>query len=305
MTMEPRLFCFGLGYAAEVLARHLLIEGWRVAGTAREPERVAALRRLGIDAHRFDGDHLLPADALDEVTHLLASVPPVADGDPVLLACGPAIVAAKEHLRWIGYLSTTGVYGDYRGAWVDETAPLRPTSERAWRRVAAEAAWLDLNRFHDLPVRIFRLAGIYGPGRSVLDDLRKGTARRIVKRGQVFSRIHVEDIATVLRASMDRPQTGDLYNVCDDEAARPQDVIAFACDLLGRPPPPEIPFEQAELSPMAQTFWADNRRVRNNRIKTDLEVRLAYPTYREGLRAILATESQPAEVLTRPVSPLR
>jgi nucleoside-diphosphate-sugar epimerase len=288
--MDRRLFCFGLGYSAEVLVRALLAEGWQVAGTAREPGRLAHLRALGVEVFSFDHANPLPEGALRGTTHLLSSVPPDAEGDAVLAGCTAAILAEADHLRWIGYLSTTGVYGDYRGAWVDETSPLRPTSERAWRRVSAEAGWLDFDRLHHLPVAVFRLAGIYGSGRSALDDLRAGTAKRVVKRGQVFSRIHVEDIATVLRASIEKPpQGGAIYNVCDDEAAKPQDVIAFAAELLGMTPPPEIAFEAAALSPMAQTFWSDNKRVRNDRIKSELGVAMRYPTYREGLRALAAS----------------
>ncbi len=285
--MAPRLFCFGLGYSAGRLAQGLLGEGWRVAGTAREAARLAELSEQGIETFAFDREHRLAPGALDGTTHLLASVPPDSQGDPALDACTRAIIAAKSSLEWVGYLSTTGVYGDYRGAWVDESSPLRPTSERAWRRVGAEVGWLDLQRLHGLPVHIFRLAGIYGPGRSPLDEVRAGTARRIVKRGQLFSRIHVEDIAAVLRASMRAPHPGAVYNVCDDEAAPPQDVVAYACRLLGAAVPPEIPYEQAELSAMAQSFWADNKRVRNTRMKQELGVSLAYPTYREGLRALL------------------
>jgi nucleoside-diphosphate-sugar epimerase len=284
--MDLRFFCFGLGYTAEVLVRRLLTEGWQVAGTAREFDRLASLTDLGIETFRFDREHPLPLGALAGATHILASVPPDVDGDPVLDLCAPAIVAAAKSLQWVGYLSTTGVYGDYRGAWVDETSSLRPTSQRSWRRVTAEAGWLDLNRLHELPVHVFRLAGIYGPGRSAIDDVRAGKARRIVKPGQVFSRIHVDDIAKVLRSSFDHPRPGAVYNVCDDEAARSEDVVAFACESLGVAPPPEIPFEQADLSPMAQSFWTDNRRVRNDRIKQDLGVVLEYPTYREGLRAL-------------------
>jgi nucleoside-diphosphate-sugar epimerase len=284
--MSPRLFCFGLGYSAEVLARRCLAAGWHVAGTAREANHLARLTDLGIETFRFDRQHGLPGGALAGTTHILASVPPDADGDPVLDLARPAILAAKSSLSWIGYLSTTGVYGDYAGAWVDERSALRPSSSRSWRRVNAEAAWLDLHRREALPSHVFRLAGIYGPGRCVLDEVRAGQARRIVKQGQVFSRIHVEDIAAVLQASMTRPAPGGIYNVCDDEAAPPEDVVAFACDLLGAVVPPETPFEQAILSPMAQSFWVDNRRVHNDRIKHDLGVTLQFPTYREGLRAL-------------------
>ena len=192
-------------------------------------------------------------------------------------------------LAWIGYLGTTAVYGDRQGGWVDEETPIEPTLARADRRARAEAAWLKSG----LPVHIFRLAGIYGPGRNAFVNLKDGTARRIVKPGQVFSRIHVEDIATVLEASIARPRPGAIYNVCDDEPAPPQDVVAHAAELMGVAPPPEQPYETADLSPMARTFYKDNRRVRNERIKRELGVRLAYPTYREGLAALLPIEVGP------------
>jgi nucleoside-diphosphate-sugar epimerase len=273
------LFCFGFGYCAQHLARRLAAQGWAVAGTSRQAMAGTVL---------FDRDHPLAAQSLAGVTHLLSSVPPDALGDPVLDVAGPAILAATPSLRWIGYLSTTGVYGDRDGAWVDETAPVRPSSDRARRRVAAEQAWLAL----DLPVHVFRLAGIYGPGRSVVDELRAGTARRLVKPGQVFSRIHVEDVASVLAASMARPRPGAVYNVCDDEPAPPEEVVAFAAELLGLAVPPAIAFDAAALSPMAQTFWADNKRVANRRIKEELGVSLLFPSYREGLRDLAAYDGE-------------
>ncbi|MDR3436979.1 SDR family oxidoreductase [Telmatospirillum sp.] len=284
--MSSRLFCFGLGYSAEVLVRRCLADGWRVAGTARDQAHLARLTELGVETFLFDRQHPLPAGALDGASHILSSVPPDEQGDAVLDLARSAIRAVTPTLSWVGYLSTTGVYGDYGGEWVDEDSALRPLSPRAWRRVGAEAGWRELYRLHQVPVHVFRLAGIYGPGRNALDEVRSGRARRIVKPGQVFSRIHVEDIATVLRASMAKPRPGALYNVCDDEAAPPQDVIAFACDLLGAAVPPECPFDSASLSPMAQSFWADNRRVRNDRIRGELGVSLTFPTYREGLRAL-------------------
>lgn len=290
---RPRLFCFGLGYSAGVLARRLAAAGWSVAGTCQSPARRDELIADGIEAHLFDRGRPLAdvGGAFNGVTHLLNSVPPDADGDPVLAAHGPAL-AAIDGLRWAGYLSTTGVYGDTGGAMVDETAPLVPTSVRARRRVDAEAAWLALWRDRGLPVHVFRLAGIYGPGRSVLDKVRDGSAQRIDRPGHAFGRIHVDDIATVLIASIARPDSGAIYNVCDDEPAPPAEVTAFACDLLGIAPPPLVPFAEATaaMSPMALSFWRDNRRVDNTRIKADLGVRLAYPTYREGLRAVLAAE---------------
>jgi nucleoside-diphosphate-sugar epimerase len=286
-----RLFCFGLGYSAAVLTRRLIGRGWQVAGTTRSPERLRRIEALGAEAYLFDRGRPLadPAAALAGATHILTSVPPDEAGEPVLDHHG-ADIASLAGLSWIGYLCTTGVYGDRGGGWVDETAELKPVSARSRRRVAAERAWMDLKRVHGAPVHIFRLAGIYGPGRSALDQVKAGTARRIDKPGQVFSRIHVEDIANVLEASMARPNPGAVYNVCDDEPAPAEQVTAYAAELLGQEPPPLVPFEEAELSPMARSFYADNRRVSNRRIHEELGVELAYPTYREGLRA-LADES--------------
>jgi nucleoside-diphosphate-sugar epimerase len=248
--------------------------------------------------HLFDRGRPLadPAAALAGVTDIVSSVPPDAAGDPVLDAHQDALVALPG-VRWFGYLSTTGVYGDTGGALVDEAAPLNPSAGRSRRRVEAERRWLALTsggaRF---PVHIFRLAGIYGAGRSPLDQVRAGEARRIDKPGHAFSRIHVDDIAAVLRASMARPDPGRVYNVCDDEPAEPADVVAFACRLLGRAPPPLVPFEAARetMSAMALSFWADNRRVDNSRIKRELGVTLSYPDYRTGLTAILRAETDGA-----------
>ena len=278
--MQRRFFLFGLGFSGRVIARRLQQAGWEVAGTSRSGD---LFDLPGVTCHPFDRDHPLPAAALDGVTHVLSSVPPDAAGDPVLDVMGDALRALRPH--WAGYLSTPGVYGDCGGGWVDEDSPLDPSLERSRRRVAAEAAW----RASGLPVHIFRLAGIYGPGRSAVDSVRSGKARRIVKPGQVFSRIHVEDIAAAVMASMDRPHPGTAYNLCDDDPAPPQEVIAHACALLGVAPPPEIPWEEARatLSPMALSFYADNKRVRNGRMKTELGVALAYPSYREGLAAIV------------------
>ncbi|MHA1152527.1 MAG: SDR family oxidoreductase [Alphaproteobacteria bacterium] len=285
----PRLFVFGLGYSAQVFARRLRARGWRIAGTTRNPEAATALRGEGVEALLFDRDRPLaePAAALAGTTHLLASVPPDQDGDPVLALHGPDIAACAS-LAWAGYLSTTGVYGDRRGDWVDEDSALAPTSARATQRVVAERAWLELHGIHGLPVHIFRLAGIYGPGRSALDQARAGTAKRIDKPGQVFSRIHVDDIATVLEASIARAHPGRAYNLCDDNPAPPAEVVVQACALLGLEPPPLVPYEAAGLSALARSFYRDNKRVSNRRIKEELGVTLAYPDYETGLRAILA-----------------
>jgi nucleoside-diphosphate-sugar epimerase len=285
---EPQnvLFCFGLGYSARLLACRLATQGWAVRGTTRDQDKARRLECQGFRAYPFARDQPLPADALAGVTHVLTSIAPDEIGDPVL-DLHRSDLAALPKLLWVGYLGTTAVYGDRQGAWVDEEAPIDPALARADRRARAEAAWLQSG----LPVHIFRLAGIYGPGRNAFVNLRDGTARRIVKPGQVFSRIHVEDIATVLEASIARPRPGAIYNVCDDEPAPPQDVVAYAAALLGIEPPPEQPYETADLSPMARTFYRDNRRVRNNRIKRELGVALAYPTYREGLAALLPAAS--------------
>jgi nucleoside-diphosphate-sugar epimerase len=285
----PRLFVFGLGYTALALAERLFAEGWTIAGTCRAPARAAALCERGIAAQLFDRGRPLAdaAAALAGASHVLSSVPPDEAGDAVLDHHAGDLARCRG-LDWVGYLSTTGVYGDRGGGWVDEDDARRPTGARGRRRVAAEDGWLALHRDHGLPVHLFRLAGIYGPGRSALDALRAGTARRIDKPGQVFSRIHVDDIVTVLCASMARPEPGAVYNVADDQPAPPQDVIAYAAELLGLAPPPLMPFADAELTPMARSFYADSKRVRNDRIKQGLGVTLAYPDYRAGLRALLA-----------------
>ncbi len=277
--MTKRFFLFGLGFSGRVIARALLAAGWSVVGTSRSGETPDL---PGIETLPFDRDHPLPAGALDGVTAVLSSVPPDAAGDPVLDIMGAAIRAQGP--GWVGYLSTTGIYGDHGGGWVDETTPPDPSLDRSRRRLAAEQAW------QALPAHIFRLAGIYGPGRSAIDTVRAGTAKRVVKPGQVFSRIHVDDIAGAVLASLARPHPGAVYNLCDDDAAPPQEVIAEACRLLGVAPPPELSWDEARasLSPMALSFYADNKRVANRRMKEELGVVLKYPTYREGLAAILS-----------------
>ncbi len=282
------LLCFGLGYSAGRIARRLANGGWHVTGTARTPAGVAAIAAQGYDALHFDGTQpcVETRDAITKATHVLLSAPPDAFGDPVLHHHERDFSDAKS-LRWIGYLSTLGVYGDSGGEWIDETAPTRARSPRGQRRIAAEAAWLDIGRRLGVTTRIFRLAGIYGPGRSAIERLREGTAHRIIKPGQVFNRIHVDDIAATVCAAIERG-THDIYNVADDEPSPPQDVVSFAAKLLQMPPPPEVSFDDANLSPMAASFYADNRRVSNKRIRQDLGVALQFPTYREGLRAILS-----------------
>jgi hypothetical protein len=280
VTPAGKLLCFGLGYTARALAGRLAGEGWSVTSTTREASACC-------DVRRFDRDHPLPPDAFAGISHILVSIPPDAAGDLVLNLHRDDI-AGLPALTWLGYLSTTGVYGDRAGGWVDEGSELRPSGARGRRRVAAETDWLDLWRRHGVPAHIFRLAAIYGPGRSPLDALRAGTARRIDKPGQVFSRIHVDDLASVLIASMTMPRPGAIYNACDDEPAAPASVTAHAAALLGLPASPLVPFDAAALPPMARSFWNDNKRVANALIKRELGVALRYPSYREGLAAILA-----------------
>ncbi len=288
-----RLFIFGLGYTSLRLADRLRQAGWSIAGTTRGAEKAATLRAAGIDAFTFDRDQPLTdvKAALDGVTHLLSSVPPDDRGDPVLDAHGADIAARADTLRWAGYLSTTGVYGDTGGQWVDETSPLKAEGPRGRRRVLAEAGWMALHADRGVPVHLFRLPGIYGPGRSAIDTVRAGTARRIDKAGQVFCRIHVDDIGGALIASMVRPMPGTAWNIADDEPAPAAQVVEHAARLLGVEPPPLEPFDPASMSAMAASFYADNRRVRNDRLKQVLGYRLVHPTYREGLAAQMAAET--------------
>jgi len=285
----PHLLCFGCGYVAKTLAARLLQEGWRVSGTTRDEEKARALQALGIEPLIFDGDSALPEDVLADVTHVLHSVPPREEGDPVLRSHGETL-AALPQLQWFGYLSTTGVYGDHGGDWVTEESALQATSARSRRRVEAEAAWRALLERHGLPLHVFRLAGIYGPGRNQLTALRQGRARRIAKPGYVFGRIHVEDICRALEASIAAPQPGAVYNLADDLPEEPEVVVAYAADLLGIAPPPLVPFDEAELTPMAKSFYLDCRRVSNRRLREELGVALAYPTYKEGLSALAKAE---------------
>lgn len=273
------LLSLGHGYTARALAARLIPLGWTVIGTCRDPSRMEDLRATGVEPLLWPGD-LCPA--LARASHILASAAPDEGGDPFLRAAGAALRTARP--AWVGYLSTTAVYGDHQGAWVDETTPVNPQSARARQRVLAESQWLDSG----LPVHIFRLAGIYGPGRGPFEKVRDGSARRIIKPGQVFSRIHVEDIAETLLASLSRPSPGTIYNVCDDDPAPPEDVLSHAAQLLGLPEPPAVPYDQAEMSPMARSFYAESKRVRNDRIKSGLGVRLNYPDYRAGLAGLLA-----------------
>lgn len=285
---DLRLFCFGVGFSARRVIAALDRARWHVGGTTRGSEGVERFGESGTDGYVFDGSarNEAVAQALARATHVLISAPPSAEGDPVLrhhfrdLATSPA-------LRWIGYLSTVGVYGDHGGGWVDEATLVAPVSTRSRYRAEAERAWAALGTQSGKRVVIFRLAGIYGPGRSAIDSVASGRARRIVKPGQRFNRIHVDDIAESVLASMAGRGTAPVLNVTDDEPAPPQDVIAYAAELMGAPMPPEIPFEDAELSGMAASFYGENKRVSNALLKSDLGLTLRYPTFREGLAAIV------------------
>ena len=279
------LFCFGFGFSAQALARKLAQNGWRITGTSRDEKKRLSLRSQVYGC--------LPFESVDEVSralashgHILVSIPPGEAGDIVLAAYRQELLGIRSSIRWLGYLSTTGVYGDRGGGWIDETTTPEPTTARGRARLAAEKSWLALHAEHGLPVHVFRLAGIYGPGRNQLLAVRAGRARRVIRAGQVFSRIHVDDIAGVLEASMARPHPGRCYNVCDDEPAPPQDVVAFAAQISGVAPPPEIPFAEAGLTGLSRSFYEESKRVSNRRIKEELGYCLLYPTYRQGLLAL-------------------
>ncbi|MBB3972895.1 SDR family oxidoreductase [Hansschlegelia beijingensis] len=282
-----RLVVFGCGYSARRFVE-LHRGGFdAVDVTTRSEATAAALRAEGLRTHLFDGGPVGDGlrGAIAEASHVLVSAPPDAAGDPTLRGAGEALQAAGE-LRWVGYLSTIGVYPDAGGGWVDEATPPDSDSDRGRRRVTAEGSWLAFGAVKRVQVQIFRLAGIYGPGRGPVEHLRAGTAKRLVKQGQVFNRIHVDDIAAAIAAGIERPLVGPVINVTDDEPAPPQDVIAYAAELMGVAPPPETAFETAELSPMQRSFYSSNKRVANRVLRERLGVQLAYPTYREGMAAL-------------------
>lgn len=286
-----RLFVFGVGYSSTAFVEEVRDRFEWIGGTTRSTEKANALRKLGVEPFLFNGEAKGDgiAGALQRATHVLISIAPNETGDPVLNHHGEDIACGKPD--WTGYLSTVGVYGNHDGAWVDETTVCKPVSRRSVQRVAAEEAWLKFAAEHDLPVQIFRLSGIYGPGRNTFENFKKGKARRLVKPGQVFNRIHVADIASAMSLAMKRPVTR-VFNITDDEPAPPQDVVAFAAELLGVEPPPEIPFETADLTPMARSFYGENKRVSNKRVKEELGYSFKYPNYRVALEDLL----QPKQV---------
>lgn len=283
--MTGRMLVLGHGYTAGYLTPLLLAQGWQVTGTTREC--VERVRATGATPLRWPGQEEAVRQAMAEADAILISIAPD-EGDPVLATFADDL--AKSKAGWIGYLSTTAVYGDHQGGWVDETTPLTPATRRGEQRVRAEGDWRELADRHGLPLHIFRLAGIYGPGRGPFAKLRSGQARRIVKPGQIFSRAHVEDIAQVLLASIRQPKPGAVYNVCDDDPVPPEEVIGHAAELAGLPLPPVEDYQTAPMAPMARSFYAESKRVSNRRIKSELGVRLLYPDYRAGLAALAAAE---------------
>lgn len=284
--MTKHLLSIGHGLSARTLTPSLIAEGWSVTGTTRSPEKAARVVESGATPMIWPGEDL--ADAISKADAVLISSGPSADGCPVLNTATDALKENASRLEWVGYLSTTGVYGDFQGGWVDEDTPAEPATRRGKWRKEAEDNWLALTESHGLPVHIFRLAGIYGPGRGAIAKVLNGTARRIIKKDQVFSRTHVDDIAQVLMASMAKPNPGRIYNVCDHDPAPPQDVLAEAARLLGRDLPPEEDFETADMTPMARTFYATSKRVRNDRIINELGVKLKYPDYKSCLKALIS-----------------
>ena len=281
-----RLFVFGVGYSSKAIIEEVQDRFDWIGGTTRSPEKADALRENGIEPFIFDGE--TPgdgiADALSNATHVLVSIAPNEAGDPVLNGHGADIAAASP--KWVGYLSTVGVYGNHDGAWVDETSACKPVSKRSVQRIAAEEAWLSFAERTSVPVQIFRLSGIYGPGRNTFENFKKGRARRLIKPGQVFNRIHVADIAGAVSIAMQSPKTR-IFNVTDDQPAPPQDVVTYAAELLGVTPPPEVAFETADLTPMARSFYGENKRVSNERVKNELGYTFRYPDYRIALNTLV------------------
>lgn len=281
--MDKQLLIFGFGYSSKAIAEKARSRFSGICGTTRSPEKAQEIRQSGFAATIFDGTRITAGiqERLQECTHLINSISP-GDVDPVLAMLPGDLRESCPNLRWIGYLSTVGVYGNHDGAWVDEETEPKPVSKRSIQRVDAERAWMKAAKTADVPLAIFRLSGIYGPGRNAFMNIEKGTARRLVKPGQVFNRIHCEDIATAVNQAMDK-DIGGIFNVTDNEPSPPQDVVTFAHELMDIEPPQEIDFESADLSPMARSFYGENKRVSNAKSKSMLEMDYAWPDYRTAL----------------------
>ena len=283
------LLILGAGFSGKAIGQAFKAAGFSVSGTTRSAEKAEGLRALGIAPILYDGGPVPEALAADmaHATHVVQSIAPGKDGDPLFRAGMPPISALMPNLAWAGYLSTVGVYGDHKGGWVDEETVLNPVSARSIERVEAENHWLDLGRASGLPVAVLRLAGIYGPGRNALRNMAEGTARRLVKKDQVFNRIRVEDIGRAALFLAQKP-LGGVWNITDDVPGPPQDVVAEAARLMGLPVPPDVPFETAELSPMARSFYGENKRVSNAKLRAaGFEFR--FPDYRQSLAELHAS----------------
>ncbi|MDH5762722.1 MAG: SDR family oxidoreductase [Nitrospinota bacterium] len=289
---SKKLFCFGLGFSGSALAGEARRKGWNISGTFREYPPADAWIKAGIQSHGFNGKSRSPEveNAVREASHVLVTIPPQKVEGEVVLRYFEKIITDSPCLQWLGYLSTTGVYGNRNGEWVDETSELKPEFDHQHRRAQAEADWLNLYLSQRVPVHIFRLGGIYGPGRNLLDRVRKKVARRIDRPGLVFNRIHVEDVIQTLMASMERPNPGEVYNVVDDLPSDPSEAVRFACELLKAEVPPLISLEDAGLSAMARGFYLTNKRVRNEKIKQSLGIKFRYPDYKAGLISLLENE---------------
>ncbi len=294
---DKHLFCFGYGYVAEALAEHLRLFGWKISGTTTDPQKAVKMAENGIKSYVFDPNMSLcdPFGALNDVTHLLISIPPASYGD-VVLDMHEEDIEQMKNLEWIGYLSSTAVYGNQNGGKVDESFLPAPSSQRGSLRLKSEQQWQQFFNDTRMPLNIFRLAGIYGPGRSALDAVRAGNSRRIDKPGHAFNRIHLDDIVQVLIASINTPKKNEIYNLADDCAAPSHEVIAYACTILGMDVPPLIPFESVEMAPIVRSFYADNKRVKNDKIKKDLGITLLHPDYKSGLNACFDAEREVMEM---------
>ena len=279
---RPCLLIFGHGYTANAFVDYIRNEDWEIFGTTRNIQTADLLTKKNVHPIMWSDEPKIKS-IIKRSDYILHSIPPTEIGDPVYKRFSEAIMSRSTDLSWFGYLSTTSVYGNHNGKWVDENTPVNPSSDRGNLRVQAENNWSSIN---DLPLHIFRLAGIYGPNRNPLDKIRSGKAQSISKPGQFFSRIHVEDIARILKASIEMPNRGSVYNVCDDMPAAPDEVLDYAAKLINYPDLPKVSFEKAQLSPMAKSFYSENKRVKNDLIKSEFKVTLKYPNFESGLNAL-------------------
>ena len=282
MTNRPCLLIFGHGYTANAFVDYIRSIDWEIFGTTRNPQTADLLIKKGVKPLMWSDESKIKS-VINRSDYILHSIPPTENGDPVYKRYAETIIPRSTNLLWFGYLSTTSVYGNHNGKWVDENIPVNPSSNRGLLRVKAENDWSGIK---DLPLHIFRLAGIYGPNRSPLDKIRSGKAQLVSKPGQFFSRIHVEDIARVLKASIEMPNHGSVYNVCDDMPAAPDEVLDYAAKLINHTDLQKVAFEEADLSPMAKSFYSENKRVKNDRIKNELKITLKYPNFETGLNAL-------------------